>query len=158
MKSTFVIETPRIPRGRATTIKIHSIPPPSFAPRLIPFISPPHDSGECVCVCVFAHHVSVLPRPLKWLDGGGRRRGWRERGELGGRFLGPRRFISPENWNRSDARVKTSLHSSTKVLTVVGICVCRSTRTRFMTGNRLGREEFLCKKIRQHGTRRFFSF
>lgn len=86
MKSTFVIETPRIPRGRATTIKIHSIPPPPFAPRLIPFISPPRDSKECVCVRVFAHHVSVLPRPLKWLDGGGRRRGWRERGELGATF------------------------------------------------------------------------
>lgn len=51
MKSTFVIETPRIPRGRATTIKIHSIPPPPFAPRLIPFISPRFER-VCVCVCV----------------------------------------------------------------------------------------------------------
>lgn len=140
MKSTFVIETPRIPRGRATTIKIHSIPPPPFAPRLIPFISPPRDSKECVCVCVCLHTTWAYYLD-RWNgsmegeegEGGGNEENW------GRRFLGPRRFISPENWNRSDARVKTSLQSSTEVLTVVGVCVCRSTRTRFMTGNRLGR-------------------
>ena len=49
-------------------------------------------------------------------EGGGNEENW------GRRFLGPRRFISPENWNRSDARVKTSLQSSTEVLTVVGVC------------------------------------
>lgn len=159
MKSTFVIETPRIPRGRATTIKIHSIPHPPFAPRLIPFISPLRDSGGCVymCVCLHTTWAYYLHRWNGSMEGeegegGGSEENW------GRRFLGPRRFISPENWNRSDARVKTSLQSFTKVLTVVGVCVCRSTRTRFMTGNRLGRDEFLCKKIRQHGTRGFFLF
>lgn len=68
MKSTFVIETPRIPRGRATTIKIHSIPPPSFAPRLIPFISPPRDSGEsvCVCVCTPRERITSTVEMARW--------------------------------------------------------------------------------------------
>lgn len=63
MKSTFVIET-RI-RGRATTIKIHSIR--LSPPWLISFIFHPRPRFEG---CVFAHHANVLPPPLKCLDRG----------------------------------------------------------------------------------------
>lgn len=68
----------------------------------------------CVCVCTPRERITSTVEMARW-----RGKKERERGELGATFSRTASFISPENWNRSDARVKTTLQSSTKVVLTV---------------------------------------